>query len=32
VVRASTHIQVTDDDAFLARIREYPQVADAWKE
>ncbi len=32
VVQASAHIQVSDDEGVLARIKEYPPVADAWKE
>jgi DNA polymerase III subunit alpha len=32
VVRASAHIQVSDSDGVITRIKEYPQVEDAWKE
>jgi DNA polymerase-3 subunit alpha len=32
VVAASAHIQVSDSEAVMARIREFQQVAEVWKE
>jgi DNA polymerase III subunit alpha len=32
VVMASAHIRVSEADGVIQRIKEYPQVADAWKE
>jgi len=32
VVRATTQLQISESDAVLDRLREYPQVVDVWKE